>query len=105
MVARADGDLMEVVRSAINGHGINEEGAGHTAEAGGGIGQGDGGADERRGRLEVAAHVGDRLFAMVGNGHMIAVLVDHDGLVRIGGLGKGSEHGNGLGRAAKGDRS
>jgi hypothetical protein len=81
VVACANGDLLEVVGSAADGHGIDVESSADAAEVAGGVGKGDGRADGRRGALEIAAHLGDRLLSVVGNGHMVAVFVDHDNFV------------------------
>ena len=92
MVACAYGDLLEVIRSAADGHGIDVESSRHAAEVAGGVGEGNGRADGRGRALEVAAHRGDRLFAVVGNGHMITVFVNNDRFVAVGGLRKGCEN-------------
>jgi hypothetical protein len=59
--------------------------------------------DGRGSALEEAAHRGNRLFAVVGNGHMVAVFVNDDGFVAVRGLRERSENGDGFRRTAETD--
>jgi hypothetical protein len=101
VVGRANGHLLKIIRGAIDGDTVHKERASNAAQPRSGVSQRNRSANGRRGGLQKAAHAGDRLLSMICHTNVVTIFVNHDGLVRIAGLRKRSEHGNGFAAAAE----